>query len=270
MPKSVLLQLLRRSDEVINTKMCKISNMVSKIFKQPKRVIMSLFMLMILKDKYARHIASWAYGNIPRLPITEIFPGIESIDIKVLRVFDRNMRESLHIHEVAVLSAIVKFVKANNILEIGTYGGNTALNLAANTPIDAVITTVDLGPGWNGQFYLKVPRSQVNVTNTTKVGFQFKNTKHSKKIKQIFGDSAEIDWCQLSVPFDLVFLDGCHYYAYVKKDTQNAVRYLKSGGILIWHDYGMIKHVTKVVEETAKKMKVKAIQGTRFAVAFVE
>lgn len=74
----------------------------------------------------------------------------------------------------------------------------------------------------------------------------------------------------MAIPFDLVFIDGCHHYEYVKKDTQNAIKYLKSGGMIIWHDYGMVRHVSKVVDETAKRLKINAIQGTRLAVGYIE
>jgi len=39
-------------------------------------------------------------------------------------------------------------------------------------------------------------------------------------------------------PFDLIFIDGSHYYEYVKSDTQNALGCLTAGGLVVWHDYG--------------------------------
>lgn len=142
-------------------------------------------------------------------------------------------------------------MNAKNILEIGTYDGNTTLNLAVNSPFDTLITTVD-------------------ITDKAQIGSQYRDTDYSKKIIQIFGDSAKIDWSRMSIPFDIVFIDGCHYCEYVNKDTQNAMRYLKSGGIIVWHDYGMIKAVSEVADETAKRIKVKAIRGTRLAIGFME
>lgn len=245
------------------------ANVIYWMMRQPKRAIVSFFMLMILKDKYVHHTGCF-YGNVPRVSLNEVFPGIESVDITVLKAFDRNVGKSLHIEELVVLCTIVKFTNAKNILEIGTYKGNTTLNLAANTPTDTKITTVDLGPDWDGRLELEIPNSHVSVTNANKIGSQYKSTKHSKKITQIFGDSATIDWRRMPIPFDVVFIDGCHYYTYVKKDTLNAIRHLKSGGILVWHDYGMIKDVSRVVDETAKTQKVKAILGTGLAMAFVE
>ena len=222
------------------------------------------------KDPEAYRIGSWSYGRIPRLPVNKIFPGIESTDVTISRAFDRDIWTSLDTQEILVLSAIIKFSESKNILEIGTYDGNTTLNLAANSPSDAHITTVDLPPDWNGKLELKVPELSVNVDERKKIGAQFKDSDYAKKIIQIFGDSAKIDWEELPTPFDVVLIDGCHHYEYVKLDTQNSLRHLKPGGLLVWHDYGMYKDVSKVVDETAKNMKVKAIQGTRLAVGFNE
>jgi predicted O-methyltransferase YrrM len=222
------------------------------------------------KDPESLRVGHWNYGKIPVRPVTSIFPGIENMNITILRAFDRITDTSLDILEIFTLCAITKFSCAKNILEIGTYDGNTALNLAANSPDDSLVTTIDLPLDWNGQFEYKVPTSYLNVTKRDMVGLQFKNTEHVKKIKQVFGDSAKLGWNELPNPFDIIFIDGCHYYEYVKKDTQNAIRYLKSGGLIIWHDYGYLKDVSKVVDETADKIKVEAIQGTRLAVGFTK
>ena len=71
---------------------------------------------------------------------------------------------------------------------------------------------------------------------------------------------AKLDWKELPTPLDLVFLDGCHAFDYVNRDTRNSIRHLKEGGLLIWHDYGMIRDVSKVVDETAKKIKSRRLE----------
>ena len=243
---------------------------IPKAIKNPRRSIALLLRYISPKDSEIHRIGKWSYGKIPRLPITEVLPGIEKVDITLVRAYDRLIDTSLDIQEIMALSAIVRFTNSKNILEIGTYNGNTALNLAANSAADALVTTLDLPPDWNGQFELKVHPSHLNVTEKAEVGLQYKDTKYSKKIIQLFSDSAKLDWSKLPIPFDIVFIDGCHSYEYGKKDTQNAMRYLKSGSILIWHDYGFAKDVSKVVDETAKKIKVRAIRGTRLAVGFIE
>jgi hypothetical protein len=37
----------------------------------------------------------------------------------------------------------------------------------------------------------------------------------------------------------LVFVDGSHAYDYACEDSETAFRLVKSGGLVIWHDYGV-------------------------------
>ena len=67
----------------------------------------------------------------------------------------------------------------------------------------------------------------------------------------------------------MAFIDGCHAYEYVRKDTENALRAVRKGGVVMWHDYGMIKEVSRAVDEFARQLDVKVIRGTRIALAVV-
>ena len=53
----------------------------------------------------------------------------------------------------------------------------------------------------------------------------------------------------------------------MKRDTENALDHLEDRGALIWHDYGLIVDVSRVVDETARLLPVYAISGTRLAIA---
>ena len=211
-------------------------------------------------------VGSRTFGSAPRVALVDAFPGIASLDVSILRAFDRSLDTSLSPHEALALAAIGKFTSPRRILEIGTFDGNTTLNLAANSPPDAVITTVDLPPDWKGTLTYQVPGLLENFTGPASAAAQFRDTGYATKIRQIYGDSAAIDWTRLGGPFDLIFIDGSHYYEYVKSDTQNALGCLTAGGLVVWHDYGMIEDVSRAVDEVASAMRVFAIRGTRLAV----
>jgi predicted O-methyltransferase YrrM len=211
-------------------------------------------------------VGSRTFGSAPRVALVDAFPGIASLDVSILRAFDRSLDTSLSPHEALALAAIGKFTRPRRILEIGTFDGNTTLNLAANSPPDAVITTVDLPPDWTGTLTYQVPGLLENFTGPASATAQFRNTGYAAKIRQVYGDSAAIDWTILGGPFDLIFIDGSHYYEYVKSDTQNALGCLTPGGLVVWHDYGMIEDVSRAVDEVASAMRVFAIRGTRLAV----
>lgn len=110
-----------------------------------------------------------------------------------------------------------------------------------------------------------------NVSDRAQVGRQFRGLPLEARIRQVYGDSAHIDWRELGAPFDLIFVNGCHDFPYVRSDTENARRHAKVGGEIVWHDYGMIGHVCRAVDEfavAASGFRVQAIEGTRLALAF--
>jgi predicted O-methyltransferase YrrM len=214
------------------------------------------------KDIQAYRIASWKFGKLKRESIENIFVDIKNISIKLENIYDRETDMSLDIYELCILCSLIKYTKATNVLEIGTFDGNTALNLAANINQDGIVYTVDL-PSDKHQ---DIPLIFDNSIPDDQIGLQYKNAPYENKIKQIYSDSTKINWKDVETPLDLMFIDGCHYYEVVKKDTLNAIKYVRKGGLIVWHDYGMIHDVSKVVDETTSTHEVHAIQGTRLAI----
>lgn len=254
-------------DGVLVTRMAK--KFIREV-KTPADAVMFCTRILVPVDPHVRQSHSWVWGKLPRLELREVIPGTETVGVIILEVFSRVLGITLDIEECAALAAIAKFRDAKRILEIGTFDGTTALNLAANTSPDAQIVTVDLPPNWSGDLSLPTPREFRNVTDRQGVGRRFLNTPYEHKIRQIFGDSAKLNWSELQGPFDMIFIDACHHYNYVKSDTRNALKCARAdGGLIIWHDYGYVKGVSDVVDETSEQIKVKTIAGTRLAVGFV-
>jgi predicted O-methyltransferase YrrM len=220
------------------------------------------------KDLEAYRISSWRHGRLPRVHLTQVFPGIEDVGVRLLNLYRRKIGLSIDANELMVLCSIERFIGATKVLEIGTYDGNTALNLAANLGGDGVVTTLDLPPDWDRKFVYDVPDNHWNVTDRNNVGIQYRDTRYANRIRQVLGDSAGVDWSQLNPPFDLIFIDGCHYSEYVRVDTRNAFANLRPGGVVLWHDYGDIKDVSRVVDEVAQGITAYAIRGTRIAVGW--
>jgi predicted O-methyltransferase YrrM len=222
------------------------------------------------KHKDVYRLARWNNGNLKPEHVGDVFPELKTVDVTLIRTFDRVVGSSVDVFELAVLCAFVKQRNAKNILEIGTFHGNTTLNLAANSPADARITTVDLPIQWSGQMALENPLDTYNPCDREKVGWQIKEIKESPyagKVRQVFADSASLDWGTLDGPFDLVFIDGCHAYDYVRRDTANALAHTKPDGIILWHDYGNKADVARAVDEYSAGLDIHVLQGTRLAVA---
>jgi predicted O-methyltransferase YrrM len=187
------------------------------------------------------------------------------------RAFDRKSGTSITVEEACHLGAIAKFIDARKALEIGTFDGNAALLLAANVGPSGSVVTVDLPPNFalEDQQSLVFAQGKLNLTPRDELARQIKGHDLALRIRQVYGDSAKLDWTTLGGPFNLIFIDGSHTEAYVRSDSENAVKHLAPGGIILWHDYGMIPAVSHVVDAFAKEtsaMKVYVLEGTRFAI----
>jgi predicted O-methyltransferase YrrM len=213
----------------------------------------------------------WFDGTLPRVPLATILPNVEQAEVVLPRAFHRKSGTSINVEEACHLGAIARRINATKALEIGTYDGNTALVLAANLAPGGQVVTVDLPPNFDTQKQdsLAIPDVELNLTPRDQLGRQYQGNPLSSRIRQVYGDTATLDWSKLGGPFDMIFIDGCHSEAYVRSDSQNALNHLSPGGVIVWHDYCTYPGVAKVVDQLAHvgtKMKVYAIEGTRLAV----
>lgn len=218
-------------------------------------------------DAEFRRAIRWSFGNLKRESLNAIFPGVENVDVRVVRSHDREPLLSMTPSEVLAIGAMVRILKPDRILEIGTFEGNTTVNLAANAPASARVFTLDLPPDWGRRYALNVPDIHFNAATGNHTGRQFIDSPHADRITQLWGDSAEFDW-DAHGPFDFILIDGCHTYEYAVSDTRNALRVLRPGGAIVWHDYGMLEDVSRAVDECSRHIKARAIRGTRLAVGF--
>ena len=144
--------------------------------------------------------------------------------------------------ETRFICTISMGTKAEKIFEIGTFLGRTTVNLAYNTVKNAKIYTLDL-PQENCDFL---------------IGKHIKEHKEiANKVIQLFGDSKKFDFSPYYNQIDLMFIDGAHSYANVLNDGLKAIKCVKSGGFILWHDFDY-RHLgsSKAIIEVCKKNKL--------------
>jgi predicted O-methyltransferase YrrM len=162
---------------------------------------------------------------------------------------DGNVRVS----ELAMLAlAAADVPPGSEIVEIGTFDGRTALNLAINARPGVSIATLDLPADQASA--LAIEDSERRYVDKPAPGARLRSCgapwrAYAGRVAQLRGDSATFDWSPHLGRAGLVFVDGSHAYDYVRKDSDTAMRLVRPGGVVLWHDYGIWPGVNQALEE---------------------
>jgi len=171
--------------------------------------------------------------------------------------------------ELAYLALIALSSKPKAIFEIGTFCGRTALHFALNTPEDCMIYTLDLPDNERPAIAPGINEADARLIQQCQTGLEYRGTRVEKKIQQLYGNSVHFDFGPYIEKVDVVFVDGCHDYSVVRSDSINALRMVKPGGLVIWHDfanYGDYHDVTRAVLELVPAKDLYQIGDTQLAV----
>lgn len=175
--------------------------------------------------------------------------------------------------EAWILAVLAK--RAHRMFEFGTCTGRTAYLWARNAPPDSKVFTLTLPP-WGLDDYRAeqgdAARALKAATDESQfASFVYTGTPEEKKIVQLYSDSKSFDESPYHGSCDLIFIDGSHAYSYVKNDTEKALRMVKPGGLVLWHDYqsphkratrGVFRHL----KELSGRLKLRHIKGTSLVV----
>ncbi len=203
---------------------------------------------------------------IPTIELTELFPDVFSKSVRLLELGARSNGTSGF--ETYLLACLVQCLQARSIFEFGTAEGRTTLQLALNSPADAIVYTLDLPEKDSATKYQRAFPDEGSFRNSP-VGSLFKNYSESTKIRQLYADSASADFQALRGNVDFIFIDADHGYDYVKVDSESAFSMLNADGVILWHDYGsQWRDVAKYLREVAGRgdKKLYHIAGTSLVI----
>jgi len=170
--------------------------------------------------------------------------------------------------EAWVLATIAK--KAHRIFEFGTCSGKTTYLVAKNSPADAKVTTITLAPDTISQYAEEAGDNRKNTRAALRESklthFLYQGSGVESKIHQLFGDSKAFDETPYLDSCDLIFVDGSHAYSYVVSDSKKALRMVKPGGVVLWHDYVGPEEegVFRGMNELAQAYPLVHVEGTTF------
>ena len=224
------------------------------------------------RDRSTQDMSYWWFGDLERRPISSVLPHARDACFQILNAERRVPGTSTTLFELNCILMALREVHARKVIEIGTFDGNTTLNMAVSLPGDGEVVTVDLPlETAEADYAFEVDQNYKNICDRRVVGEQFKGHPVESKIRQVLCNSAKLDWWSLGGPFDLAFIDGCHAYDYVKSDTENVISVMRPGGVVLWHDYAQTKSVSLAVDEFRDRFDdLCAVQGTRLAIGFAK
>ncbi len=174
-------------------------------------------------------------------------------------------------YEAWILAVLAK--NARRMFEFGTCTGRTAYLWARNSASDAKVTTLTLGPEQRVLYEAserdRALDTEIALEESDLESFLYSGSDVAHKIEQLFGDSKALDETPYVGKMDLVFIDGSHAYSYVISDTRKALRMIRSGGLVLWHDYdGPLegRGTDEALVELARELPLFHIEHTRIVV----
>ena len=197
-------------------KIIKLFKAIWLLLKRP-----ALFNLILKDEEVLRNEFEKVF---PALKLQELdsFAWIEAQELNIAPY--AFLSGSSMVTDFAFLQMLCRKYKVETYLEIGTWRGESAANVAPfvkevfslNLP-DSTLRSMGQSPNY--------------IDSHRFFSIDIKNITH------LFGDSATFDWQPYAHKCDLVFIDGDHATEAVLRDTQTALGLRKSSdSILVWHD----------------------------------
>ncbi len=173
--------------------------------------------------------------------------------------------------EAWVLAVLAK--QARTMFEFGTCTGKTSYLWARNAPSGARVVTLTLAPTQQADY----TAASGDDTTDTKFALQesafeqflYTGTPYADAVTQLYGDSKQFDESPWLDWADLVFVDGSHAQSYVESDSAKAMRIVRPGGLVLWHDYAGPRHAPGVytaLNALSQRVPLQHVRGTTFVV----
>lgn len=188
-------------------------------------------------------------------------------------MFPRQLRHHLWAmpeNELMVLATICRLLQPRQVFEFGTFTGASTLAIAANSHPDVQVHTLDIPPQDRKSHRTGMGNG---IPFDFEIGEVFRQTRYEERIQIHLQDARLLDTEPFANQMDLVFIDADHTYEFVRNDTEKALRMLKPGGCILWHDYRWDETapecagVTRWVSEFYQaEGHCHEIGGTRFAI----
>lgn len=208
-------------------------------------------------------IAIMTNHRVTTMSMDRLVPDHHRLPVDIVGGIDEHCR--MLPEELLALCQIVRRQDPETIFEIGTFMGATTLRLAANSR--GTVYTLDLPPKGHPD-YVPPPVDDPDLDVYPDFpGACYADTPHSARIQQLYGNSQTFDFSPYYNTIDLVFVDGSHHFDPVLRDSMNAFKMLRPGGVIVWHDYGeWAPEVVDALRTVSRRFPLVHVSGTSLAV----
>ena len=199
------------------------------------------------------------HPGIPHLSLSQIPPAEEPLQMLSLTANYGGMPPQ----DIYALLRMVHWIRPKRMFEIGTFHGMTTAHLALNS--SAKIYTLDLPRELAADLRRYTPQDAALLQRREEIGKEYRPLNTNGRIQQLFGDSTIFDYRPYHRSIDLVLVDACHQFDAVITDSRNALKLLGEKGVVLWHDFGNSRDVTRALKRLAKELPIFHIEGTWLA-----
>ena len=198
-------------------------NKISKLVKALSLILQKPYLLnnvlkdeIVFKSDFQRYFPNTAFKQIRLVDL------MESDEVRIAPY--AFLSGSSLATDFALLQLLCRKYQVKDYLEIGTWRGESAANVA---PYVESVYSFNLGD--EQLLSLGLEKNYVESHRFF--------SKDVPNIQHVFGDSQTFDFDQLNKKFDLIFIDGDHSTEAVCRDTKKMLSYLKNDqSIIVWHD----------------------------------
>jgi len=170
--------------------------------------------------------AAKALEKVPMASVADLFPGTGVGLISIPPESLERQIGQIRLDEEVQIGLMIQALDARRLFEIGTFEGGTTRFLADKAGEEAEVFTLDFPQG-----------AEVAWGSRVQIGQKFRGAVVESRITQLFGDSLKFDFSPYERSMDLVFVDAAHDYLHGLADSRTALRLVKPGGVVLWHDF---------------------------------
>lgn len=161
--------------------------------------------------------------------------------------------------ELSVLTALMQSVSPRRVAEIGVHAGETAAHLLRLIPSIEEYIGIEVVPDYITS--LKIQRKEVLADLPGRMA------AHDPRFKLIVRKNGSYDVTLEDLgTLDAMFIDGDHSFDGVMNDTDLAIKCVRKGGIIIWHDYYLaqpdVLGVNQVLDRLPSDRQIFRVEGT--------